>query len=191
MKIDNKKTDKILKQIDTIATKGRDYILEYYKLIDDIISKGDYGYLESTLYKYYNINFKNFTTVEDVKKNTWDIIILQTNSSILKKLKNIYDDSGVYQVGLEFYTTSNNTHLGKVEEIESYTQSSDYYVRNKKYARIVGDSTTFLKVTRLNATQSYLITDTIEFVEHDNIKINENLNLAHRYELAMIYLKNL
>ena len=50
-----KKLEKIYNQIDKIATKGKDNILEYTRYIDELIVKGDYSNFEQCLYYYYFI----------------------------------------------------------------------------------------------------------------------------------------
>ena len=44
-----KKLEKIYNQIDKIATKGKDNILEYTRYIDELIVKGDYSNFEGVL----------------------------------------------------------------------------------------------------------------------------------------------
>jgi hypothetical protein len=46
MSPDKKKIQKIFNQIDKLAVKGKEQVYSYYKLIDDLITKGDYNYFE-------------------------------------------------------------------------------------------------------------------------------------------------
>ena len=46
MSPDKKKIQKIFNQIDKLASKGKEQIYEYHKLIDDLITKGEYNYFE-------------------------------------------------------------------------------------------------------------------------------------------------
>lgn len=99
-----RKTEKQFNQIDKIAKKGKDQIYEYYKLVDEFINKGEYGYFEQTLSLYYNIDIVDYKGVDDVKRKTWPIILFQTNSSFQTKLKKIYDSKKVYQTSFDIYS---------------------------------------------------------------------------------------
>jgi hypothetical protein len=100
-----RKINKIYNQIDKLAKKGKDQLFEYYKLIDEIINKGEYFFLEQTLYKYYNIDIFKYTNLDDLKKKTWSEILFKTNSSFQTKIKKIYDQNKVYQIGFNLYST--------------------------------------------------------------------------------------
>jgi len=99
-----RKTEKQFNQIDKIAKKGKDQIYEYYKLVDEFINKGEYGYFEQTLSLYYNIDIVDYKGVDDVKRKTWPIILFQTNSSFQTKLKKMYDSKKVYQTSFDIYS---------------------------------------------------------------------------------------
>lgn len=103
-----RKTKKIYSQIDKLAKKGKDHLFEYYKLVDEFINKGDYGFYEQTLYDYYNIDPVKYTSVDEIKKKTWPEILFQTNSSFQTKLKKIYDQKKVYQIGFDIYSMDSN-----------------------------------------------------------------------------------
>ena len=103
-----RKTKKIYSQIDKLAKKGKDHLFEYYKLVDEFINKGDYGFYEQTLYDYYNIDPVKYTSVDEIKKKTWSEILFQTNSSFQTKLKKIYDQKKVYQIGFDIYSMDLN-----------------------------------------------------------------------------------
>ena len=67
-KLYRRKLEKIFNKVDKIATKGKDQVIEYYKYIDELIDKGDYGAFVQMLYFFYEIDITNFTNVQDVKK---------------------------------------------------------------------------------------------------------------------------
>lgn len=96
-----RKSTKIFGQINKIAQKGKDYVLEYHRLIDDIVAKGDYAYLEMCLSDNYKIDTLKYRTVHDIKSKTWNLILFQTDASFISGLKRIYKASGVYQQGIE------------------------------------------------------------------------------------------
>lgn len=109
MNLERQKNRKIFNQIDKLSSKGKNYVLDYYRLIDEIIAKGDYGYFESTLNEYFKIDINHYQTVQDVKKKTWDKIVLQSNDPFSKRLKKLYDRKNVYQVGYNIFTNSTGT----------------------------------------------------------------------------------
>jgi hypothetical protein len=96
-----KKVNKIYGQIGKIALKGKDYSLEYHRLIDQIVEKGDYAYLEMCLSDYYNIEVSKYGSVYSVKAKTWKLVLEQTDSSFISKLRSLYRSKSVYQQGQE------------------------------------------------------------------------------------------
>lgn len=122
MSPEKKKIEKIYSQIDKLATKGKDQIYEYHKLIDDLISKGDYNYLELTLFYEYKIDIKDYSSISDVKNVTWEEILFQTNTSVSKKIKKVLDTKGVYQMGFDIYSDN----INNINITVSYPLSSTY-----------------------------------------------------------------
>ena len=106
MNQDKKKIEKIFNKIDKLATKGKDQIQEYYKLIDELIDKGEYSYLEQCLSKFYEIEATSFSNVGDIKTKTWNDILFLTNTSFSKKLKKLYDSKNVYQTAFDIHSDS-------------------------------------------------------------------------------------
>jgi hypothetical protein len=130
MSPDKKKIEKIYSQLDKLATKGKEYIYEYHKLIDDLIIKGDYNYFEQTLYYKYDIDITDFKSIIDVKNKTWEGVLLQTNTSISKKIKKIFDKKGVYQMVFDIYNDSiNNLNISVSSPLSStYSTTSSSQV---------------------------------------------------------------
>lgn len=104
MNSDRKKIDKIYSQINKIALKGKDNVLEYYQYIDDSIAKSDYDNILQCLYYNYNVDIEKLHTVEDVKKKTWNQIRILTNLSLAKKIKKLYDSKKVYQTSFDIWS---------------------------------------------------------------------------------------
>jgi len=96
-----KKVTKIFGQINKIAQKGKDYTLDFHKLIDEIVAKGDFAYLMMCLSDNYNIDTLKYRTVDDIKSKTWKLILFQTDASFISGLKRIYKTNSVYQQGIE------------------------------------------------------------------------------------------
>ena len=163
-----KKIDKIYGQIDKIAKKGKDYVLEYYKLIDEIVDKGDYAYLEQCLIHYYEIDIINYPSVTDVKKKTWSDIRFRTISTFMQKLYSIYKSKGVYQISYDIYLESNNLLLGQIMEKEEFTQDSKYLIENQKYSKLANNRIVYLEVTK--GDDIIIVND-----NDDNLSIEQNL----------------
>lgn len=181
MSPDKKKIKKISSQIDKLASKGKDYILEYYKLVDELVEKGDYNYFELALYYSYFIDITNIKSLDDVKKKTWNSILFQTNTPLSKKIKKVLDSKGVYQVSFDFFKETNNENLGTIVEFDKLSQDSQYYLQNKEYARLIGTRVTYLEVTKVGATSSLIVNNNIE-------NASEETNLVNRYKIAVDYL---
>lgn len=178
---DKRKIQKIYSQIDKLATKGREYIYEYQKLIDDLVAKGDYNYFEQTLYYRYNIDIVKFGSISEVKEKTWEYILFQTNTSISKKIKNLYDKKGVYQMVFDIYKDSNGQNLGQIVELDQLSPDSKFYLQNKQFAKLIGTRVTYLEVTKFGATSSIVIDTT-------SPELSEDTNLLNRYKIAIDYL---
>jgi hypothetical protein len=299
MNQDKKKIEKIFSRIDKLATKGKDQIQEYYKLIDELIDKGEYSYLEQCLSKFYEIEVSSFSNVVDIKNKTWNDILFLTNTSFSKKLKKLYDSKNVYQIAFDIhsdsasiiglttslplsitYSTTSSTQsvipskngnyvylntndesvykldifraewdivdgtyqpiprslkqlqtievfatqslyqtqipishgreylvksysrkaspnsfvklnykltltkdslIGKIVEIDTFTQKGEYFLQNKEFAKVMGNRTTYLEAIKTGATQSYIITS-------ENLSLSEEQNLINRYKIAVEYL---
>ena len=171
-----KKIDKIYGQIDKIAKKGKDYVLEYYKLIDDIINKGDYAYLEQCLVYYYEIDIVNYPSVDQVKKKTWKDIRFQTVSSFSQKLYKMYQTRGVYQISFNIHSESTNVVLGQIKEVEIFNQDSKYLIENQEFAKLMGQKKAYLEV---------IIAGVTTYIDNNDPSVSEDVNLLNRYALAL------
>lgn len=101
-----KKVNKIYGQINKIALKGKDYSLEYHRLIDQIVDKGDYAYLEMCLSDFYDIEAAKYGSVYNVKTKTWKLVLEQTDSIFINKLRSLYKSKNIYQQGQEIRSDS-------------------------------------------------------------------------------------
>jgi hypothetical protein len=181
MSPDKKKIEKIYSQLDKLATKGKEYIYEYHKLIDDLIIKGDYNYFEQTLYYKYDIDITDFKSIIDVKNKTWESVLFQTNTSISKKIKKLLDKKGVYQMVFDIYQDNDDQILGQIVEVDQLSADAKYYLQNKQFAKVIGARVTYLEVTKAGATSSILI-------DNSTPNSSEDTNLVNRYKIAVDYL---
>ena len=138
MSPDKKKIQKIFNQIDKLAAKGKEYILEYHKLVDELIEKGDYNYFELALFYSYSIDIKDYSSLLEVKNKTWNEILFQTNSPVSRKIKRVFDNKGVYQMGFDVFSDSLNSVVFEISEplstsylTTSSTQSISLSIQNK------------------------------------------------------------
>jgi hypothetical protein len=150
-----KKLEKIYGQIDKIAKKGKDYLLEYYKLIDDIIDRGGYADFEQCLDYYYKIDITKYPSVDQVKKKTWKDIRFQTTSSFSQNLYKMYQTRGVYQNSFNIYKESDNTLLGQIKEVEVFNQDAKYLIENQEYAKLMGQKVYYLEVIKTPLTITF------------------------------------
>ncbi len=177
MNLYRRKLEKIYKQIDKLAVKGKDNTLEYYKYIDEIIQKGDYGSFEQVLSYYYKIEISNIDNVDIVKKNTWNTILFQTTTPFLKKLSSLYKAKNVYQSSYDIY--SDNPNILQIDLSQPLSTT---------YSNIVGYTQSFTLVRdndiiNLNIINSnlYLIqiskSDWVDG-EPTNVELIQNINVG-------------
>jgi hypothetical protein len=174
-----KKIDKIYNKINSIAVKGKDNIFEYYKYVDELIDKGEYGYFEQVIFYYYNIDIVNDIDVSEVKKKTWKPILFNTNSSFSSKIKKMYDNKNVYQQSYNIYTTGTQSQsilLGQVKELDTNSIQFVKYTENKTFDKLMSTRKTFLEVIKNGITT---------IVTNDNASISEDQNLYNRYVIAI------
>lgn len=177
-----KKITRIYKLIDNIAIKGRDNILDYKVLVDDLVLSGDYDNLLLCLELYYDININSIEGLNDIKTTTWDIILFNTIDSISRKLKKLFLVKGVYQIGIDIHDDITNIKLGEIREVGSYTDESRFLLKNKEYAKITKTRRDFVEVLK---------NDTYTLFREDSEFKTEDENLYNRYVDALNLLKAL
>lgn len=186
-----RKLQKFYKKIDSLASKGRDNELEFFKYINEVLNKGDYTTFIESLYIYYNIDIPNSDSVKSHQQKTWFKICEQTNSNFSKRLKALkrrlareYNYIEIYQLGLTIIIKrleENNKvdyEIGELREMESFSDESKYHIKNKHYARLIGYRKTLIEITFLNGSVK-----TID-VDEESI-LNEDQKLMERYEIAL------
>jgi len=100
-----KKLDKIQSKIEKLSVYGKEKTQDYYLLIEDFISKGDYANFELCLFYNYGIDVSVMQSVDEVKKKTWPEILLQTQLPFLKKLSKLYKSKNVYQQSFDIFSS--------------------------------------------------------------------------------------
>jgi len=177
-----RKINKIYKKLDSLSSKGKDNILEYYKYINEIIEKKDYSVFEEVINLYYGIDISKYSNVSEFRDILWNEICLQTKLPLLKKISKLYNDNGIYQQSTYIfkendYDVDENGKIipiGQIIEGEKTTDNYKYLVKNKMYARLVGELATFLIV----------ITKDGEYVIGETENINDNYYYSYDFELT-------
>jgi len=130
MDLYKRKLAKIFNQVDKLATKGKDNFIEYYKYIDELVAKSDYGAFQQSLYYFYQIDISDYQYLSDVKKETWKEVLFQTKSDFLKKLSKIYKERNVHQISYDVFTNNPNAvsislsnPLSSTYSVTSFSQS--------------------------------------------------------------------
>lgn len=137
-----KKVNKIRTQIVKIASKGKDHTLEYHKLIDEIVSKGDYAYLEMCLSDFYNIDTSKYKTIYEIKTKTWKNILFETDATVITGLKRLYKANSIYQQGQEIrsdkkdYTIVTMTDAPFKEEVVTISDVWNNKVTRSVYSQV-------------------------------------------------------
>jgi hypothetical protein len=185
-----RKLNKIYKKLDSLSSKGKDNILEYYKYLNELVEKGDYSSLEEVVNLYYNMDVSKYPTIQDFRDKLWDEICLQTNLPILVRISKLYKSKGVYQLSnyifkennYEIDSSGNIIPEGRIFESEKSTNDIDYLIKNKMYARLIGERVPFLEVIDKNDVS--LIIDEYDF------NLNPDQNQFNQYKKALDFLLN-
>lgn len=185
MKPYNKRLEKIYKNLEKLAIKGNSNLFVYQNFIDELIDKGQYSLFKYCLKYYYNIDLRLFIDIQDIKRNTWSLILFHQNTSVQKKIKILLDSEDLYQIGQQIYRSSDNTILGEIHEIDSFDFYNKYQYINTMYldpefATRTGIKRTFLEVYK---------NDDVNLISGIDTDIDEYENLIERYKLAITYLK--
>jgi hypothetical protein len=185
-----KKLNKIYKKLDSLSSKGKDNILEYYKYLNELVEKGDYSVLEEVLNLYYNIDINKYPTIQDFRDIVWNEICLQTNLPILVRISKLYKSKNLYQLSNYIFKENNydidvNGNIipeGTITEGEKSTDDIDYLVKNKMYARLIGERIPYLEVT--NKEGLSILIDDYDF------NLNPDQNQFNQYKMAVDFILN-
>lgn len=158
-----KKLAKIYLRIEKLSSKGKNNYLEFFKLVDELVEKGDYSAFEQCLFYYYGLDIIDAASIDSIKKSTWDEICFQTNTPFLVKLKKLYDQKKVYQISYDIFSSDNDkiqlvlsSPLSATFSMTSFTQSfSVFRVDDAIYMNVLNPSLHSVTVDRaIWATES-------------------------------------
>jgi hypothetical protein len=151
--------NKIVNKINSIALKGKSGIYDYYSYIDELIENSQYSIFEDVLLSKYKINVKIYKTVQDIKKQTFNLIREGTKSSFQVKLKKLFDTNNIYQMGFKFYDSTNNNYLGDIKEVE---EKRNWIVYRDPELAEKEDQISVINLEIVKGiTQSFIVDDTI------------------------------
>ena len=114
-KFDKKRLARMYDKVDLIAQEGLIGYEKYKEYLDEIVNDSQFWIFQQMLsIKYRFDNTGRLSLYEAKARDVYDRIRLQTPSTFQRRLKDLYDDSGVHQVGKQVYLTSDNTPLGEI-----------------------------------------------------------------------------
>lgn len=153
--INNLKLKKIRNKIIEFA-KNND-LVGYQEYIDTLAKNGSNQYLQIIFINDYNINHKNFSTIDIMKKSTFGIIRLVSSKNIEQiEIKNILDQNNLKQIGKDIIVnigTYSGKHLGKIE-ITDINPNEIYYTSQFIY-NFTGQRDYYDKMQLYSVTYSY------------------------------------
>lgn len=107
--------DKIFNKIDKIAKVGNDNYIEYSVYVDELVKKGNYQYLKECLEVKYDFDI-SFMDISAVKKESWKVILFNTNTTYQDFIKKLLKAKKVYQSGLYYYKDIARTYAKIVDD---------------------------------------------------------------------------
>ena len=181
-----KQIKRIYSDIDQLAKGGKDNVFDYYLYVDRMVNEGTYGTFGDVLAEYYDMEISNIKTVSLVKTKSWPIILSKTYSYFQIGYSNLFNQNGVYQLGLGVYRSSDNFLLGQISQINTITDAVTYstvltYDLDQQFAKGIKIKKTDLIVDSFNPTGSTAVTV-------DNLDIDYDQNLLNKYNTAITYL---
>jgi hypothetical protein len=147
---------KIYKTIYALSFGGRRNIMEYKSLIDEIIERRDYGYLQQCLTINFNIDISNYASLNEMKNDTWDQICFQSLTPIQERLKKLYKSKMVFQNGYDIFSDDPNyismTYSGPLSSTYSLiaTQSQISFNDNVSFIHLYNSNIFNVEFKRVN-----------------------------------------
>lgn len=179
----------IYNRITQIAQKGNYSYIEYYKYIDDVINNDEYTLLQDVFNINYGTDIRLYRNMTILKQQTWKIVLNNTNTSFMYRLKTYYDSKGVYQIGQSIYDNSNNEFLGKFIEtnrIETVNFLGATYSMYKNYDLYRNTDLSII----LNQPKEIIVKIEIGNTTKNVYLNNENMILLDKYKLGTQILIN-
>lgn len=112
---------------------------------------------------------------------------LSGNKKYFCRVKKIVGRSNIMNYKLKL---TQNPLLGKIFEVEVLTPESDYYIKNKEYAKITGTRKSYLEVYKKDDTSPTGFETIPLILAYDNPAFTEDQNLLFRYTQAIDFLNS-
>lgn len=164
-------------RIEKITLKGRDNYLDFSKLIDEMVAKGEWSLFEQCVYYYYGISLSDIQSIESVKKTMWREISFQTNTSFLVKLKKMYDENDVYQTGYDIYSNKRDFLQIDLSNALTYTFSATPYTQSFSITRS-GDIF-YMNISEKNI--NYVQISRADWILTDGVEIPINISFLQDF----------
>lgn len=99
--------EQVYQRIHEIAIKGKMYVRDFYRLINEYINKSQTQLFMDTLETKYQIQSKNANDLVENKKGIFNEILFQTTANELVLIDEIMSNKDVYAIGNEIYKVGN------------------------------------------------------------------------------------
>lgn len=166
---------KIYKTIYALSFGGKSNILEYKRLLDEIISNKDYEYFQKCLRINFGIDLNNYASINEMRHRTWDIICYQSLTPIQERLKKYFKTKMIFQSGYDIYsddpTYITMTHSGPLSSTYSLiaTQSEISFSQNGAFINLINPNIYNVEFKRVNWINRPTGRVPYELFEHNSI----------------------
>jgi hypothetical protein len=175
-----RKLSKLNLRIEKLALKGKDYYLDFSKLIDELVAKGEWSTFEQCLFYYYGIALDNISSIDSIKKSTWKEVCFQTNTSFLTKLKKFYDLNDVYQIGYDIYSNSRDF----VQLDLSTPLTTTYSSTNFSNSFLIERNGDLIDMKVLDKNLHYVSIERADWIENNGVEIPTNQSYLQDFFLG-------
>lgn len=183
--LNNFKLKKIRNKISELSNNNDlDGYMEY---IDTLINNGSNQYLQTILITDYNINYKNFNTIDSIKKNTFDLIRLKSSNDEQIEIKKYLDVKNLKQIGNSIIIASgtySGKYLGKIE-VSDINPNEIYYTSPFIY-NFTGQRDYYSRIQLYSVTYSFIGTYSNGNWVKDDLKMDITGNVATTYDNGII-----
>jgi hypothetical protein len=158
----NKRAEKIYKKIDSIAKKGLLGRSDYFTYVDNLLKEGSYSVFQDVLIKKYGIDTIYISTIDEVKRRTFDLIRFQTSSKFQDDIKSLYELYDVIHIGQSIIRRHDGLKIGYIVEGDN---SILRVFRNDLYSIYVDDLSLTLVERYSSAIQFLLATNVSTYAD--------------------------
>lgn len=117
------KVDKLYRRITSIAEGGKRNAMEYIRLIDELVANRDLDLLKTCMITRFDIDLSKNNSISEIKSETWPLVLRQTNTPLVERIRTLYKSRQVYQQGDEIRSNLMNTFVYELSDTLSTTYS--------------------------------------------------------------------